>query len=328
MMKTADCENPDLSVVIPVYDSEAIFPELHRRLTAALEGAVGTYEILAVVDGCRDNSYRVIADIARRDRRVKALSLSRNFGHQSAVRAGLQHARGKVVAVMDDDLEDPPEVLPKLLARMKDGFDVVYGVRKGRHRSWAHRLIYKTSYRVLKTLVDIDLPNDAGDFAVMSRRIVDVLNALPEQTRYLRGLRAWSGFPQTGLEYDREPRFAGRSGYTARKYIAFAKDATFSFSYKPLQYIRLAGLLVAVLSAVYAATLMLRTLTGTIPNGSGGGFVLAAVMFFSGVQLMSIGIIGEYISRIYDEVKGRPRFLVRDRVGFGEDGASEHEESP
>jgi len=325
MMKRTERKNPELSVVIPVYNSEAIFPELHRRLTAAIEGVVDTYEILAVVDGCRDNSYRVIADIARRDRRVKALSLSRNFGHQAAVSAGLRYCRGNVVAVMDDDLEDPPEVLPTMLARMKEGFDVVYGVRKSRNRGFADRLIYTASYRLLKAIVDIDLPNDAGDFGVMSRRVVDLLNGMPERSLYLRGLRAWSGFEQTGVEYDREARFAGRPGYTRKKYVAFAKDATFSFSYKPLELISLAGFVAVILSFFYGATVVLKAVTGQVSNVPEWASTLAIVTFFSGIQMISIGIAGEYIARIYDEVKRRPQFIVRDAVGF-DDGAAAHEE--
>jgi glycosyltransferase involved in cell wall biosynthesis len=324
-MKHTERKNPDLSVVIPVYNSEAIFPELHRRLTAALAGVAGTYEIVAVVDGCQDNSFQVITEIARRDKRVKALALSRNFGHQAAVSAGLRYARGNVVAVMDDDLEDPPEVLPTLLARMREGFDVVYGVRRSRDRDLVHRLIYKTSYRLLNAIVDIDLPNDAGDFGVMSRRIVDLLNEMPERSLYLRGLRAWSGFEQTGVEYDRAPRFAGRSGYTPKRYIAFAKDATVSFSYKPLAFISRAGWVAVMLGLLCGAALALKALTGQGTTVPGWASTLTVVMLFSGVQLVSIGIIGEYIARIYDEVKRRPQFIVREAVGFEDDGALGHD---
>ena len=212
-----------------------------------------------------------------------------------------------------------------MLARMQEGFDVVYGVRKGRKRGFAHRLIYRTSYRVLKSIVDIDLPNDAGDFAVMSRRVVNVLNDMPERHRYLRGLRAWSGFEQTGIEYDREARFAGRPGYTARKWIVFAKDAVFSFSYKPLGFISVAGLAIALVGALSGVLLILKKLTGYATPSWGP--MVTVVLFFCGVQMLSLGIIGEYISRIYDEVKRRPTFLVRDAVGFEDEGASDHDQS-
>ncbi|MBN1269083.1 MAG: glycosyltransferase family 2 protein [Kiritimatiellae bacterium] len=303
---------PELSIVIPVYNSEGIFPELHRRLAGALEKAVGSFEIVAVVDGCRDRSFDVIAQLAKTDPRIRAVEFSRNFGHQAAITAGLEIAAGGMVAVMDDDLEDPPEVLPQFIAKMREGYDVVYGVRRKRKRSPVHRFLYSAFYRVLGRMADVAMPRDAGDFCLMSRRVVDVLNSMPESNRYLRGLRAWSGFAQTGLEYERSERFAGETGYSLRKYFLLALDAVFSFSYKPLAYLSVAGVLIAVASFLYALMVLLR---GGNPLAPGWASLFVLILFFSGIQLLSIGIIGQYLARIYDEVKRRPKFIVKRAVG-------------
>jgi dolichol-phosphate mannosyltransferase len=306
-------QTPELSVVIPVYNSEAIFPELYTRLCKALDGSVQNFEIIAVVDGCRDHSFDVIQSIGQKDPRVKAIEFSRNFGHQAAITAGLSLATGNRIAVMDDDLEDPPEVLPLLLARMNEGFDVVYGIRQKRERSASYRLLYKAFYRILGMLVDIRIPSDAGDFCLMTRRVVQVLNVMPENNRYLRGLRAWAGFEQTGLEYDRGARFASESGYSLRKYIRLAMDAIFSFSYKPLTYVSRMGFVIAAGSFLYGVFLLM---SGRSPNAPGWASLFVAILFFSGVQLISIGIIGQYLARIYDEIKQRPKFIVKRSANF------------
>ncbi len=300
-------------MVIPVYNSANIFPELHRRLTAALSSAVASYEIVAVVDGCRDNSFDVIEGVSRGDARVKAVEFSRNFGHQAAVTAGLTFASGAMVAVMDDDLEDPPEVLPELLAKIRAGFDVVYGIRRKRKRSWLHRLCFKSFYRVLSSMADVKIPGDAGDFCIMTRRVVNALNAMPENNRYLRGLRAWTGFEQVGVEYERGTRLANESGYNFRKYIKLALDAIFSFSYKPLVYMSKLGLLIALASMIYGLYIFS---TGTSPVAPGWASLFVAILFFSGIQLLSIGVIGQYLARIYDEIKQRPKFIVKRVAGF------------
>ncbi|MFC1461397.1 glycosyltransferase family 2 protein [Verrucomicrobiota bacterium] len=303
----------ELSVVIPVYNSERIFPELYHRLTKALEGVVRSYEIIAVVDGCRDQSFDVIRALSEKDSRVKVIEFSRNFGHQVAITAGLSFASGELVAVMDDDLEDPPEVLVQLISKLREGYDVVYGIRRKRKRSALHRFLYSAFYRVLADLVDTHIPSDAGDFCVMCRRIVDVLNAMPERNRYLRGLRAWAGFNQTGVEYDRGERFASESGYSLKKYFLLAQDAIFSFSYKPLVYMSFVGLVLAMVSFVYGARV---ALSGKSPVAPGWASLFVAVLFLSGIQLLSIGIIGQYLARMYDEIKSRPQFVVKRTIGF------------
>ena len=299
--------------MIPVYNSETIFPELYARLCKALDGSVQSFEIIAVVDGCRDHSFDVIQSIGQKDPRIKAVEFSRNFGHQAAITAGLSLAAGDRVAVMDDDLEDPPEMLPRFLAKMNEGFDVVYGIRHKRERSAPYRLLYKAFYRVLSMLEDVRMPNDAGDFCMMTQRLARVLNAMPENNRYLRGLRAWVGFEQTGIEYDRGARFASKSGYNLNKYFKLAMDAIFSFSYKPLAYVSRMGFVIAAGSFLYGARLLI---SGRSPNAPGWASLFVAILFLSGIQLISIGIIGQYLARIYDETKQRPKFIVKRSANF------------
>ncbi len=306
-------KGPELSIVIPVYNSANIFPELYQRLTAALGQTVSSFEIIAVVDGCRDRSFDVIRDIGQSDGRVKAIEFSRNFGHQAAITAGLSAAAGDMVAIMDDDLEDPPEALSLLVARIRDGFDVVYGIRRKRKCSWIHRVCFKAFYRILSGLVDVPMPGDAGDFCVMTRRVVKALNAMPENNRYLRGLRAWAGFDQTGIEYERGQRLANASGYNFGKYFKLALDAIFSFSYKPLEYVSKIGLVIALGSFIYGIYV---ASAGRILVAPGWASLFIAILFFSGVQLISVGIIGQYLARIYDEIKQRPKFIIKRTAGF------------
>jgi dolichol-phosphate mannosyltransferase len=307
----------ELSVVIPVYNSADIFPELHRRLVAALEPRVKSFEIIAVLDGCRDASVDVISGIAAKDHRVKMIEFSRNFGHQAGITAGMEFVSGAIVVVMDDDLEDPPEILPAFLTKLEEGFDVVYGIRKHRRRALPYRLLYRLFYRLLGSMVDIRIPYDAGDFCIMRRDVVDTMNAMPESNRYLRGMRAWAGFQQTGLEYDRGQRFANESGYTLGKYVALALDAIFSFSYKPLKFVSLSGFLIAIISFLYAVRLIIYKLTAGYDKVPGWASLQVSILFLSGIQLICMGIVGEYLARIYDEVKQRPKFVIKRVVGIG-----------
>jgi glycosyltransferase involved in cell wall biosynthesis len=306
----------ELSVIIPVYNSADIFPELHRRLVTVLEPAVKSFEIIAVVDGCRDRSAEVIGGIATKDSRVKMIEFSRNFGHQAAITAGLEFVSGATTIIMDDDLEDPPEILPRFLAKLDEGFDVIYGIRKRRHRPLPYRMLYRLFYRLLGSLVDIHIPYDAGDFCAMRKPVVETMNAMPESNRYLRGMRAWCGFRQTGLEYDRGERLASESGYTLKKYVALAFDAIFSFSYKPLKFVSLAGFLVAGVSFLYVLRLIVGRLTGEFNQVPGWASLQVSILVLSGIHLISIGIVGEYLARIYDEVKQRPKFVIKNAVGI------------
>lgn len=308
----------ELSVIVPVYNSARIFPELHRRLVAALEGVVGSFEFIAVLDGCRDNSLEVASELTCHDNRIKVIEFSRNFGHQAAITAGLSHASGELVAIMDDDLEDPPEVLKLFISKIREGFDVVFGVRQKRKRSLLMRLLYSLFYRISGKLVDIDIPRDAGDFCVMTRRVVSVLLSMPENNRYLRGMRAWSGFNQTGLAYERGGRFADASGYDMKKYFALALNGIFSFSYRPLKYVTIMGIIIALLSFAEGSRIIYLKLTDKMFDVPGWTSLFVSLLFFSGIQLISLGIIGEYIARIYDEVKQRPQYVIRTKIGFSE----------
>ena len=314
MMKQISDQMPELSVIVPVYNSANIFPELYQRLIAVLEPAFPAFEIITVLDGCRDGSFDVISEKARKDPRLKVIEFSRNFGHQAALTAGLDHARGRWVAIIDDDLEDPPEMLPEFVAKAREGFDVVYGLRRKRKRSLVYRALYRFFYRVSGMLMDIDIPNDAGDFCVMSARVREILTEMPESNRYLRGLRAWSGFKQIGVEYERSKRFSDESGYSLGKYFQLAFNGIFSFSYLPLKYVTVFGLVIAVISLEQIGQIIYRKLSGEFEDVPGWAYLAVAVLFLSGVQLLAVGIIGEYIARIYDEVKRRPKYIVKTKM--------------
>lgn len=303
-------EAPELSVVIPIYGEEETLPELDRRLRAALEPLGLRYEVVLVNDGSRDGSLGVMERLRAADPRICIVDLSRNFGHQLAITAGIDHARGRAVIVMDGDLQDPPEVLPELIARWKQGYEVVYAVRRTRREGAALQLAYRTFYRIVRRLSEIDLPLDSGDFSLIDRRVVDVLVQLPERNRYVRGLRSWIGFRQIGYEYDRPSRYAGEAKYTMRRLLRLAFDGIISFSDVPLRFATNLGIGITLVAALLAIWTLGKRLLGI---GVVPGFATIAllVLFFGGVQLLALGILGEYVGRIYTEVKGRPRYVVR-----------------
>lgn len=309
-------ESVELSVVIPVYNSAKIFPELHRRLVKTLSDTVHSYEIIAVVDGCTDRSAEVIEMYTKGDPHLKMVELSRNFGHQTAITAGLQLSSGEMVVVMDDDLEDPPELLPKFLFKAREGYDVVYGIRKKRKVSIPRRLAFSFFYRLLNRLSAIDMPYDSGDFCLMKRPIVEALNAMPETNRYIRGLRTWLGLKQVGIEYERGKRPTGQSGYRLINYIKLAMDGILSFSYKPLTFVSVIGFTVALASFLAGMRLIILKLMGESIDIPGWASIMVTVLFIGGIQLISIGILGQYIARIYDEVKRRPKFIIRRTIGL------------
>jgi dolichol-phosphate mannosyltransferase len=274
-------------------------------------------EIVYVNDGSRDRTEAILNGFAEADPRVSVISFSRNFGHQPALTAGLEYATGDVVAAIDGDLQDPPEVILQMLNKWREGFDVVYGVRSARKEGPIKRLGYSGFYRIFRLLADIDVHLDSGDFAVMDRRVVDVMNSLPEKNRFVRGLRAWAGFRQTGFEYERAARAAGRTKYPFRKLLRLAFDGIFNFTTAPLSLIFLLGLCTAIVSMLaglvyFSAHVFGFTLFGHRP-GDVPGFttLILTLLFFSGVQLISIGILGEYLGRIYQEAKMRPIYVVR-----------------
>jgi len=277
----------------------------------------GEVEIVLVDDGSRDRSLELMRDMHRRDPSVRYVSLARNFGHQIAVTAGLRFARGKAVVVMDADLQDPPELVPKMIEQWRAGYHVVYAKRTVRRREGlVKRILAYCFYRFLRLLTDVDIPADTGDFCLMDRQVVDVLNSLPERGRYLRGLRAWVGFRQTAVTFERDQRFAGEVKYTFRKSLSLAINGIISFSRVPLRIASYLGLL-AALSALIMILLVVywRIFQHPAPL-IGYTIVTAAIFFFGAVQLLCLGILGEYLGRIYDEVKGRPIYTVKEVAGF------------
>jgi dolichol-phosphate mannosyltransferase len=310
--------HPIISVVAPVFNEEAILPEFYRRTSAVLEQIGEPWEIVLVNDGSRDRSPEIMRELHAADPRVKVVNFARNFGHQVAITAGADYARGDAVVVMDADLQDPPEAIPELLAKWREGYEVVYAVRAERKgETWFKEFTAKAFYRIIYRITDIDIPRDTGDFRLMDRKVVDALKAMREKHRFMRGLSVWVGFRQTGVRYVRAERLAGETKYPLKKMLKFALDGITSFSYLPLQLATYVGFVVAGLAVLgIIATVILR-LSGS-EAFYGQATTLVSVLFLGGVQLISLGIIGEYLGRIYDEVKGRPLYIVRDAPGFEE----------
>ena len=306
-------ERPQLSVVVPLCDEAANVPELYRRLVAALDPLGMPLELVFVDDGSRDATGGLIDRLAARDGRVRVVRLSRNFGHQAAVSAGLAHARGDAVVVMDGDLQDPPEVLPAFVERWREGFDVVYAVRTRRKEGPAKRLGYFLFYRLLRAVADVEIPLDAGDFCLMDRRVVDALNGLPERQRFVRGLRTFVGFRQTGLEYERDARAAGVPKYTFRKLAALAVDGLVELQ-RPAAEARGRGRCRARARRVgpLGGAGSQACAGSTLP--AGWAAAVAALLFVGGVQMLGLGVVGEYVRRIFVEVKGRPSYIVSETV--------------
>lgn len=301
----------EISVVVPLLDEQENLAELHRRLTAVLDATGATAEILLIDDGSRDNTPLLMEALASRDPRVVPVHLSRNFGHQAAVTAGIDRARGNAVVVMDADLQDPPELIPDLVATWRDGYDVVYAVRRKRAEIWPKRLAYWAFYRLLAKLGDHDIPQDAGDFCLMDRRVVDAMIALPERVRFVRGLRAFVGFRQIGLPYDRPQRSAGESKYTLAKLMRLAVDGLVSFSSRPLRVVTYLGLTTATIALVLTTWVVVDAVSSrTAPRGWAS--LIIVVLFMGSVQLLSLGVLGEYLRLIFLESKGRPSYIVRE----------------
>lgn len=308
--RAASLSPPMLSIVIPVFNEEENLPALHARLTRTLTEQGLDYEIVFVDDGSHDRSPEILRRLEAEDHRVVVVEFARNFGHQVAISAGLEHTRGRVVSIMDADLQDPPEVLHTFLAKWQEGWEVVYAVRTERKEWWGKRLAYAGFYRLLQRVANIEIPLDAGDFCVMDRKVVDMLVRMPERNRFVRGIRSWVGFKQIGVPYERQARHAGTPKYTFRKLVYLALDGLVSFSHMPLRIITLLGFTVSVLSFLVALFYLIKKFT--IGVGVAGFTTLVVSIFFlAGIQLMTIGVIGEYIGRISDEVKHRPLYVAR-----------------
>ena len=306
--------SPVLSVVVPVFNEEGNLPELHRRLAAVLPAVVASWEIVFVDDGSRDRSWQLIRDLAAADPHVRGVRFSRNFGHQMAFAAGLDHARGDAVVIMDADLQDPPELIPELVARWREGHEVVYAVRTRREgETLFKKLTASVFYRLLRRITQVEIPVDTGDFRLMGRRALEAFRRLPERHRFTRGLVAWVGFSQVGVPYARAARKAGETNYPLRKMLRFAVDAITSFSHVPLQLATWLGFLTSLFAFAYIVVVVVLKFVGI--SWPGYTSLMAAILFLGGVQLVMIGLLGEYLGRVYDEVKGRPLYLVQDTVG-------------
>lgn len=302
--------HPRVSVAIPLHDEEAVVPELLRRVRAVLDDLPGgPHELVLVDDGSRDGTRALLRDALARDERIVVVALSRNFGHQAALTAALDHVTGDVVVIMDGDLQDTPESIPLFLARHAEGNDVVYALREKRKEGLLMRACYWTFYRLLARLSDLRLPLDSGDFALLSRRVVDEMRRMPEHHRYLRGLRSWAGFRQVGVLVERAERGAGESKYSALSLLKLASDGIFAFSIVPLRAAAFLGASAIALSIVFAAYSLYAKL---ILDRSPQGFTAMILMmtFLSGVNLLFLGVIGEYVGRIFEEVKRRPLYIV------------------
>ena len=309
-----------LSVVIPCFNEELVLPATHERLSRAVSAIDGLdHELIFIDDGSRDQTFRLLTEIQSRDSHVRVLRLSRNFGHQIAVTAGLEVAAGDVIVVIDADLQDPPEVIAEMIDLWRQGNHVVYGIRATRAGESRFKLMTaKAFYRIINRFSDTPMPVDTGDFRLMDRKVVDVLLAMPERGRFLRGMVSWIGFRQAPLAYERQPRGAGRTKYSLFRMIQFALDGILSFSVLPLRLAALTGLvaigfaLAGIVMAVVVRLLRLYDLR----LGRGWASLFVAVLFMGGVQLLSLGVMGEYLGRIYTEVKRRPLYAVQERLGF------------
>jgi len=298
------------SVVAPIFNELENLPELYRRVKAVMEGLGEPWELVLVDDGSRDGSTKRIRELARQDPHVRPVIFARNFGHQIAVTAGLDYARGQAVIIMDADLQDPPEVIPDLVAKWREGYQVVYAVRAEREgETWFKKTTAALFYRLIYRITDVDIPLDTGDFRLLDRRVVEVLKTMRERHRFLRGVAAWVGFRQTGVKYKRAARHAGETKYPLRKMLKFAFDAITGFSYLPLQIATYLGFLSAGLSILAIPLVVVLRLAGS-QAFYGQATTLIAVLFLGGVQLISLGILGEYVGRLYDEAKGRPLYVV------------------
>jgi dolichol-phosphate mannosyltransferase len=312
---------PIISVVVPVYNEEEVLEEFFRRTSQVMDQMGAEWELIFVDDGSSDRSSKVIQELNEQDSRVKGISFSRNFGFQEAVTAGLTYALGEVVILSDADLQDPPEVIPSMIDKWREGNDVVYGVRSHRvGETWFKKFTALVFYRLIRRITSVKIPLDTGDFRLMDRKVVNAILTMPERNRFLRGMVPWVGYNQVGLPYEREARFAGESKFNSMKQmLPFAVDAITSFSYFPLQLATIFGFVIAAITLIGIIVVVILRVTGPTQELSGQATTLVAVLFLGGVQLISLGIIGEYLGRIYDEVKGRPLYLVEKSWGFEEE---------
>jgi dolichol-phosphate mannosyltransferase len=319
---------PLYSLIIPIYNEADTIREMYRRVSAVMDQLEGSGELILINDGSHDQSLSLIRELHQKDSRVCYLSFARNFGHQTAVTAGLNFARGQAVVILDADLQDPPELVPAMLEKWQQGYQVIYGQRtQRRQESWFKRMTAYVFYRLLRYLADVEIPTDTGDFCLIDRQVVDILNAMPERNRYIRGLRSWVGFRQTAITFVRDPRFAGEVKYTFRKSLALAINSLVSFSRVPLRLSTYLGLLSALFALSMAGLVLYWRFYQPHSPVTGFAAIAAAIFFLGSVQLIGLGILGEYVGRIYEEVKGRPLYTLAEVGGFT-DSASPPQRMP
>lgn len=310
-----------ISIVIPMYYEEEVANECYGRIKKVLSSISNyTYEIIFVNDGSKDKTLEILDDISSKDKNVKVISFSRNFGHQAAVTAGIKHVTGDVVLIIDADLQDPPELIPEMLKLWEQGNEVIYGKRKSREGESKFKLLTaKMFYKTLNALSDVEIPKDTGDFRLVDRKVIDVVNSMPEHNKFLRGLFSWVGFKQIPFEYERKERFAGKTKYPLKKMLKLASDGIISFSTKPLKLVGGLGIISIILSLailIYSLVSYIFSLNNLTPGWTS---IMVAITLFSGVQLLSIWIIAEYIARIYDETKNRPQYIVDKKINVDEE---------
>jgi glycosyltransferase involved in cell wall biosynthesis len=315
----------DLSLIIPCYNEGKVLPLLKSRLLQSLESMNLAWEVVLVDDGSKDSTYDQLIAMHQEEPRFKVIALSRNFGHQAAIYAGIYHANGRVVAIMDADLQDPPEFLATCIAKLKEGYDVIFAIRRKRKENFLKRAAYSCFYRLLKSIAEVEIPLDTGDFCVMDRKVVNALKRMPERNLFVRGLRAWAGFRQIGIEYNRDARAAGETKYPFRKLLRLAMDGVFAFSPLPLRLATYLGFGVLLISAMVGIFILVWKLSGfrfmghTASEVPGWTSMISLILFLSGIQFLILGCMGEYIGRIYSEVKQRPRWIVRETLGLVSD---------
>jgi polyisoprenyl-phosphate glycosyltransferase len=304
-----------ISIIIPCFNEQESIPEIYSQLTSVMQQTGEEHEIIFIDDGSTDNSIKILNEIIRTDKRVVALEFSRNFGHQAAICAGLDHADGDAVIMMDADLQHPPHIVPALIERWKEGFDIVYTIRKDSFETtFLKKYTAKFFYKLINTLAKINIPENSADFRLLDKKVVHKLKNFKEKTIFLRGLLSWVGYQKYPIHYNAAPRYAGRSKYTLWKMIKFAFDGIVSFSVFPLHIATICGFMVASFSFIYAVyAIYVKLFTNeTMPGWTS---VLVAVLFLGGVQLLSLGIIGEYLGRVYEESKGRPTYIIKNFIG-------------
>ena len=307
-----------ISVIIPMYYEEEVAEECYKRMTSVLQNIENyDYEIICINDGSRDKTLSILENLAIRDKRLKVLSFSRNFGHQCAVTAGLKYVTGDAIVIIDADLQDPPELIPEMLKLWEAGNDVIYGKRKTRDGESVFKLFTaKIFYKTLNALSDVEIPKDTGDFRLVDRKVVDTINSLPEHNKFLRGLFSWVGYKQIPFQYERKERFAGKTKYPLKKMLKLASDGIISFSTKPLKIVGGLGILSIVISFILLIYTLISYLFKLNNLSAGWTSLMLGITFFAGVQLLSLWIMSEYIARIYDESKNRPQYIIEKKINI------------